>query len=57
MLDPQANLPGALQWGIGDQKIAEHRGINARVADAWRDVYPETAMDPGTLALWHRLRG
>lgn len=56
MLNPQAHLPPALAWGVGDQKIAQHKGIEASVADAWRDVYPEKLLDGPSRTLWERLR-
>ena len=55
MLDPRANLPSKLGWGIGDQKIREHSTIDPAIADRWREAYAETAIDARTLEIMQRL--
>jgi hypothetical protein len=41
MLEPRGNLPGAIRWGVGSEKAAGHAGIDARVADRWRETLDE----------------
>jgi hypothetical protein len=41
MLEPRRNLPGAIRWGLGSEKAAGHAGIDARVADRWRETLDE----------------
>lgn len=46
---------GELNWGIGDQKIQKHRGIDAGAAERWRERYAEDALPPETAAMMGRL--
>lgn len=55
MLDPRAHVPAALAWGVGNEKVRQHPGIDASVADRWRSRYREAQLDARTRAVMERL--
>jgi LPS sulfotransferase NodH len=55
MLQPGANVPEALTWGIGSEKVNLHASIEASVADRWRETLDEELLDDATLELMRRL--
>jgi hypothetical protein len=57
MLDPRSHLPTGLGKGIGDGKILRHGGIEAGLADRWRERFREDALDEATRRVLDRLGG
>jgi hypothetical protein len=55
MLDPRANAPAGLRWGIGDEKLLEREDIDASVADAWRRDYGGRRLPPAVALLAEQL--
>ena len=55
MLDPAQNIPGEMQWGIGDEKIHSHPRITPAVADSWKERYDVSKLDAGILRLMEKL--
>jgi len=55
MLEPTSHLPENLQWGVGDEKVREHTGIDPAVADRWREAFSESVLATEALALMDRL--
>jgi LPS sulfotransferase NodH len=46
MLDPRGNAPKGLRWGLGDEKLLQHAGIDPHQADAWRAELSEDLLSP-----------
>lgn len=46
MLEPRANAPRGLRWGVGDESLLRHAGVQAGQADAWRREWSEELLSP-----------
>lgn len=55
MLRPSRNVPSALAWGLGNEKVLSHATIDSSVADRWREPLHERVLDKRTKAIMERL--
>ena len=51
MLAPTEHTPSALKWGVGDEKLRQHKTIDPAVASNWTARYSEHRLAPETLRL------
>ena len=57
MLQPRNNAPEALAWDLGDEQVLRHEGVDARLAERWRERFDEHMLDSRTRAIMARLAG
>lgn len=55
MLEPGTNTPSVMQRGIGDEKIKQQKGVNAKVAENWRQTLNSRVLNSKTRRLMHQL--
>ncbi len=54
MLRPWENVPSALVWDLGDEKVLHRERVDTRVAERWRERFDEHILDQRTREMIER---